>query len=62
MGDIIKFRTARKKIERELDQQRAAENRVRYGRSKTERALEAARKAHARQELDQHRVETGDER
>jgi hypothetical protein len=61
MGNIVKFRGARKRLERQLDEQRAAENRVRHGRGKAERALESARKTKARRELEQHRI-TGDDR
>jgi hypothetical protein len=61
MGDIVKFRGARKQLERQLEEQRAAENRVRHGRGKAERALESARKTKARRELEQHRI-TGDDR
>jgi hypothetical protein len=31
MGDIVNFRSARKRRERKLATQRAAENRIRYG-------------------------------
>ena len=62
MGDIVNFRKARKRVERKLDEQRAAENRIRHGRGKTERALQTAREAKSRRELEQHRIETGDDR
>lgn len=61
MGDIVNFRSARKRRERELVVQRAAENRIRHGRGKAERELVSARKAKARRELEQHRI-TGDDR
>ena len=61
MGDIVNFRKARKRLERELDVQRAAENRVRHGRGKVERELVNARETKARRELEQHRI-TGDDR
>ncbi len=62
MGDIVNLRRARKQIERKLDEQQAAANRLAYGRSSTERALNEAKIDRARRELDQHRIETGDER
>ena len=62
MGDIVYFRKARKRVERKLDGQRATEYRVRHGRRKAERALQTAREARARRELEQHRIETGDDR
>jgi uncharacterized protein DUF4169 len=62
MGDVINFRKARKIAERSLHGGRAAANRLKHGRTKTERTLVAARDAKARHDLDQHRVDTGDER
>ena len=62
MGDIVKIRKALKRIERQLEEQRAAENRVRYGRGKAERRLESARTTKARRDLELHRIETGDDR
>ena len=62
MGDLINFRKARKTVERSLGEQQAAGNRLKQGRSKAERNLEAARKLKIRHDLDQHRVDTGDER
>lgn len=61
MGDVIKLREARKQAKRLREEHRAAANRMRHGRTKAERNLEAAREAKARTELDQHRVDTGDE-
>ncbi len=62
MGDVISFRKARKTAERSLHLQHAAANRLKHGRSKAERTLEATRKAKGSHHLDQHRVDTGDER
>lgn len=62
MGDIVNFRKARKRRERELVAQRAAENRIRHGRGKAERELVSARETKARRELEQHRIKTGDDR
>jgi hypothetical protein len=62
MGDLVNLRKARKAAEREREQQRAAANRLKHGRSKAERNLAAARDAKARRDLDLHRLETGDER
>jgi hypothetical protein len=62
MGDIVKFRTARKTIVRQRNQQLAAANRIAHGRSKAERTLDNARNAKADRDLDQHRVKTGDDR
>jgi Domain of unknown function (DUF4169) len=62
MGEIVGFRRARKKAERQLAEKTASANRLRYGRSKAERELEAQRDVKARRDLDGHRIETGDER
>ena len=62
MGDVINFRKARKVAERSLHGGRAASNRLKHGRSKAERKLDAMRDAKARHDLEQHRVDTGDER
>jgi len=62
MGGIVSFRRARKKAERRLAERTASANRLRYGRSKAERELEAKRDVKARRDLDRHRIETGDER
>ena len=62
MGDIVSLRSARKRVQRQRDQKAAAENRVRFGRTKAERSLEAARTAKSISDLSGHRVETGDER
>jgi hypothetical protein len=61
MGDVIKLREARKQAKRLRDQQRAAENRLRHGLGKADRNLRIARDTKARTDLDQHRVDTGDE-
>ena len=62
MGDVVNLRRARKVAKRRHDEQRAAANRLLHGRSKAERKLGTARDTKARRDLDQHRVETGDER
>jgi hypothetical protein len=62
MGKIINLRTVRKALKRKLEGERAAANRLLHGRGKAERKLQAARDAKAHRDLDQHRIETGDER
>jgi hypothetical protein len=61
MGEVIKLRAARKQAKRLRDDKTAAANRLLHGRSKAERSLDVARNTKARQGLDQHRVDTGDE-
>ena len=61
MGEVVNFRRARKKAERQLAERTASANRLRHGRSKVERE-ETKRTAKARRNLERHRIETGDER
>ena len=61
MSDVINLRKARKKVERKLDEKRAAGNRMRFGLSKSDRNLMEARNAKVCRDLDLRRVETGGE-
>jgi hypothetical protein len=61
MGDIINLRRARKRAERQLAEQKASANRLLHGRSKAKRELDAERDTKVRRDLEQHRIETGDE-
>jgi hypothetical protein len=61
MGDVVNLRQARKQAKRQLDERRAAANRLQHGRSKAERASQAALDDKARRDLDRHRIETGDD-
>jgi hypothetical protein len=61
MGDILNLRRARKSAERRAAEQQAAANRLRHGRSRSERDLEATRKKKERRELDLRRIEKADE-
>jgi isocitrate dehydrogenase kinase/phosphatase len=54
MGDIVNLRKARKQTARQHQEQRAAENRIVYGRSKAERMLEQARREKNGRLIDQH--------
>ena len=60
MGDLVNLRTARKRAKRRQAEQQAASNRLVHGRSKAERALTQAQSDKARQDLDEHRIDTGD--
>ena len=62
MGDIVNLRRKRKEIQRQRAEQEASANRLRYGRSKAERTLDAKRKDKSRRDLDRHRLEPGDDR
>ena len=60
MGDLINLRTARKQARRRRAGQKAASNRLVFGRPKAKRALERSQSDKAKRELDGHRIETGD--
>lgn len=62
MADVVNLRTLRKRAKRQQDDRRADANRIAHGRSKSTKALEAAQRAKADHDLDQHRVEPGDGR
>ena len=62
MGDVIKLRQARKKLERQRGNIHAAAQRLSHGSTKADRWLDTARNEKVHRELDQHRVERGDER
>jgi Domain of unknown function (DUF4169) len=61
MGDVIKLRRARKQAKRLRDEKRAAASRLLHGRTKAERNLQVARDTKTHHDLEQHRVDTGDE-
>ncbi|AAK23509.1 DUF4169 family protein [Caulobacter vibrioides] len=52
MADIVNLNQARKAKAKADDKARATENRVRFGRSKAEKSLEAARAEKLRRDLD----------
>ena len=53
MADLINFNKARKKRDKQNAEAQAAENRVRFGRTKEQKALEAAQAEEAQHRLDQ---------
>ena len=61
MAEIINFNKARKRKAREQAQAQAAENRVRFGRTKEQKQLEATQMEEARRKLDGLRREPGAE-
>ena len=60
MGDVVNLKRFKKRSEREQSAKQADANRARFGRTKTERALDENRKDRASQILDQHRIDDGD--
>lgn len=55
MGDIINLRNVRKKIERAKKETKAAENRMVFGKTKSERQKAEAEKALESSKLDGHK-------
>jgi hypothetical protein len=62
MGDVVNLRSMRKRAVRQKQAERAAESRVIYGRSKSDRVRDAVQREKADKVLDQHLIETGDDR
>jgi len=60
MGPVVNLRTVRKQAKRRRDEQEAAQNRLAYGRSKAEKALQRSQSDRAQAILDRHRVERKD--
>jgi len=60
MAKVINFNKVRKQRDRKAAEAQAAENRVRFGRTKEQKALEAAQAAEAQRRLDQLRRDPGD--
>ena len=60
VGDVVNLKRFKKRNEREQSAKQADANRARYGRTKSERALDENRKDRASQILDQHRIDDGD--
>ena len=60
MGDVVKLRRFKKRTERQQAQQQAETNRVRYGRTKSERGLDERRATRDKELLDQPRIDGED--
>jgi hypothetical protein len=60
MGDVVNLKRFRKRTERETSAKQAEANRARFGRTKSERALDEARTTRARDLLDAHRIDGED--
>jgi hypothetical protein len=60
MGPVVNLRTVRKQAKRRRDEQEAAQNRLAYGRSKAQKALQRSQSDKAQRILDRHRVERKD--
>ncbi len=62
MAELVNLRTARKQAKRRHSDQRAHANRLAHGQPKHLSKPEDAQQAKASNELDRHRIETGDRR
>jgi hypothetical protein len=60
MGDIVNLKRFRKRSEREQAAKQADANRVRFGRTKSERALDEQQSSRANDHLDQHHIDGED--
>jgi hypothetical protein len=60
MGDVINLKRFKKRSDREQTAKQADANRARFGRTKSERALDEGRTKRTNDLLDQHRIEDGD--
>jgi Domain of unknown function (DUF4169) len=60
MGNLVNLKRFKKRSEREQAAKRADANRVRFGRTKSERALDEMRANRADKILDQHRIDGED--
>jgi Domain of unknown function (DUF4169) len=60
MGDVVNLKRFKKRIEREQSAKKAEANRTRFGRTKSERALDERRTSRENELLDQHRVDGED--
>ena len=60
MGEIVNLRKVRKQAKKQQEVDRAAANRLRFGRPKAERDGQADRTAKLNRLLDGHRIDSGD--
>ena len=60
MGDVVNLKRFKKRAEREQSAKQADANRARFGRTKSERALDERRADRANDLLDQHRIDGED--
>jgi hypothetical protein len=60
MGDVVNLKRFKKRTEKERSAKQAESNRARYGRTKSERALDEKRAGRAGELLDQHRIDGED--
>ena len=60
MGDVVNLKRFKKRSERQQSDKQAEANRARFGRTKSERALDERRASRTSDLLDQHRIDGED--
>ena len=60
MGDVVNLKRFKKRVARDQSAKQADLNRARFGRTKSERALDQQRAARANDVLDRHRIDGED--
>ena len=60
MGDVVNLKRFKKRVARDRSAKQADVNRARFGRTKSERALDQQRACRANDVLDQHRIDGED--
>jgi hypothetical protein len=60
MGDLVNLKKFKKRASRDRSEQEAAANRARFGRTRSERAIDEARASRSSDLLDQHRIDGED--
>ena len=60
MGDVVNLKRFKKRAERNQSARQADANRAKFGRSKSDRALEQQRADRVNDLLDQHRRDDGE--
>jgi hypothetical protein len=60
MGDLVNLKRFKKRNERAQAEKQADTNRIRFGRTKSERTLDERRTSRADDHLDQHHIDGED--
>jgi hypothetical protein len=60
MGDVVNLKRFKRRIERDRSAKQADANRVRFGRTKSERVVDERRAKRTDDLLDQHRIDGED--
>jgi Domain of unknown function (DUF4169) len=60
MGDVVNLKRFKKRTERHQSEKQAEANRTRFGRTKSERAVDEQRAHRTSELLDQHRIDGED--